>query len=94
MVLAELRLRCNGEKQYRVKVLKEIIEEMTSVWSSSLRSVIAWISGSLRIRLCGHVADVGAELLLAREEAEVDVDQLFDPVLPRCKEPISEVATA
>jgi hypothetical protein len=24
-----------------------------SVWSSSLRSVIAWISGSLRIRLCG-----------------------------------------
>jgi uncharacterized protein (DUF2225 family) len=25
---AELRLRCNGEKQYRVKVLKEIIEEL------------------------------------------------------------------
>jgi uncharacterized protein (DUF2225 family) len=25
---AELRLRCNGEKQYWVKVLKEIIEEM------------------------------------------------------------------
>jgi hypothetical protein len=24
---AELRLRCNGEKQYRVKVLKEIIED-------------------------------------------------------------------
>jgi hypothetical protein len=24
----ELRLRCNGEKQYRVKVLKEFIEEM------------------------------------------------------------------
>jgi hypothetical protein len=30
----------------------------------------------------------------AREEAEVDVDQLFDPVCPRCKNPISEVATA
>jgi hypothetical protein len=30
----------------------------------------------------------------AREEAEVDVDQLFDPVCPRCEEPISEVATA
>jgi hypothetical protein len=26
----------------------------------------------------------------AREEAEVDVDQLFDPVCPRCKEPISD----
>ena len=25
---AEPRLRCNGEKQYRVKVLKKIIEEM------------------------------------------------------------------
>ena len=28
---AELRLRCNGEKQYRVKVLKEIIEEMNEL---------------------------------------------------------------
>jgi hypothetical protein len=40
---AELRLRCNGEKQYRVKVLKEIIEEMNERWSSSLRSVITGI---------------------------------------------------
>lgn len=26
----------------------------------------------------------------AREEDVVDIDQLFDPVCPRCKEPISD----
>ena len=50
---ARLKLLCNGEKQYRVKVLTEIIDDMNERWSSSLRSVIAWISGSLRISLCG-----------------------------------------
>jgi hypothetical protein len=39
----------------------------------------------------GADASVGDRnyLVLAREEAEVDIDQLFDAVCPQCREPIS-----
>jgi hypothetical protein len=111
---AELRLRCNGEKQYRMKVLKEIIEEMNerlvefaevcnrldlrfledqAVWHNDHP---AFCRGrELQADIIRQIKEeLDPQTRRAREEAEVDVDQLFDPVCPRCKEPISEVVTA
>ena len=111
---AELRLRRNGEKQYQVKVVKEIIEEMNerlvefaevcnrrgprffedqAVWNNyhaaccRYRELQADIIRQIKEELDPQARSV-------REEAEGDVDQLFRPRCSRCKEPISEVATA
>ena len=108
------RLRCNGEKQYRVKVLKEIIEELNErlvEFAEVCKRLDLWFLEYQAVWNNYHAAfcryrELQADIIRqikeeldpqtrsAREEAEVDVDQLFDPVCPRCEEPISEVATA
>jgi hypothetical protein len=111
---AEPRLRCDGEKQYRVKVLKEIIEKMNerlvefaevcnrldlrfledqAVWHNYHAAFCRY--RELQADLIRQIKEeLDPQTRSARDEVEVEVDQPFDPVCPRCEEPISEVATA
>jgi hypothetical protein len=40
------------------------------------------------------VEEVDPRKRRVREEAAVDVDDIFEPVCPRCREPISEAASS
>ena len=110
----ELRLRCNGEKQYQVKVVKEIIEEMNerlvefvevcnrrgprffedqAVWNNYHAACCRY--RELQAKIIRQIKEeLDPQARSVHEEAEGDVDQLFRPRCSRCKEPISEVATA
>jgi hypothetical protein len=104
-----LRAACNGALQYRVDVLKQIVQEcqdrledLQEAWLAQEGNTVAghavwnayhrtWCRyrelQAAVIRQLQEETDPSARR--AREEAEVDIDQIFDAVCPQCREPIS-----
>ena len=108
-LLVGLRAACNGALQYRVDVLKQIVQEAQdrledlqelwvaqegwtvaghAVWNAYHRTWCRY--RELQAALIRQLQEeLDPSRRRAMEEVEVDIDQLFDAVCPRCRQPIS-----
>jgi hypothetical protein len=108
-LLVGLRAACNGALQYRVDVLKQIVQEAQdrledlqeawlaqegysvaghAVWNAYHRTWCRY--RELQVEIVRQIQEeTDPEKRMRREEAEVDIDDLFEPVCPRCREPIN-----